>query len=110
MRLVFMGTSGFAVPALRRLAQDGHEIACVVTQPDRPAGRGRAPAFPSAKEVAIELDLPVWQPETMRAPEAVAYLRDLAPQVIVVAAYGQILRQAVLDIPPMGCHEKEAES
>ncbi len=103
MRLVFMGTSSFAVPSLARLAADGYQVAGVVTQPDRPAGRGRAAVFPPVKVKAAELGLPIWQPETLRTPEAIEHLRALQPEVIVVAAYGQILRPAVLDIPPLGC-------
>ncbi len=103
MRLVFMGTSEFAVPALHRLADARHEIVSVVTQPDRPAGRGRAPLHPPVKQAALELGLTIWQPETMRTLEAVAHLRELAPQAVAVAAYGQILRPAVLEVPPLGC-------
>lgn len=102
MAIIFLGTPAFAVPSLRRLAQDGYEISAVITQPDRPAGRGRAPRPPAVKTAALELGLPVWQPGTLRDPEVVSRLRQLAPDVIVAVAYGQILRQEVLDIPPHG--------
>lgn len=102
MAIVFLGTPAFAVPSLRRLVGDGYEISAVITQPDRPAGRGRASRPPALKAAALDLGLPVWQPPSLRDPEAVARLRDLAPEVMVAAAYGQILRQEVLDIPPRG--------
>lgn len=102
MAIVFLGTPPFAVPSLRRLVDGGYEISAVITQPDRPAGRGRAPRPPAVKTAALELGLPVWQPGTLRDPEAVARLRQLAPEVIVAVAYGQILRQEVLDIPSRG--------
>ncbi|MFZ5917749.1 MAG: methionyl-tRNA formyltransferase [Chloroflexota bacterium] len=101
-RLVFMGTPDFAVPSLEKLA-GRYEIAAVVTQPDRPAGRSRRLTPPPVKEVALALGLPLWQPPTLRAPEAVARLRALAPHLIVVVAFGQILRPDVLGIPPHGC-------
>ncbi len=101
-RVVFMGTPAFAVPALRVLWEDGYEIAAVVTQPDRPAGRSREPIPSPVKEFALAHGLPVWQPETLRPPEAVAHLQELAPDVGVVAAYGEILRRNVLAIPPRG--------
>ncbi|MCL5026195.1 MAG: methionyl-tRNA formyltransferase [Chloroflexi bacterium] len=103
MRVVFMGTSAFALPALRRLVADGHTLAAVVTQPDRPAGRGRAAAFSAVKQAALALGLPLWQPESLRPPEAAAHLRDLSPEAVVVAAYGQILRPSILEVPPLGC-------
>ncbi len=102
MTIVFMGTPAFAVPALRHLASDRYEIAAVYTQPDRPAGRGRRLTPPPVKQAALELGLSVRQPESLRDPQAQAELAALAPQVIVVVAYGQLLPQAVLDIPPRG--------
>ncbi len=102
MSLLFIGTPDFAAPSLRRLASDGYRISAVVTQPDRPAGRGRAARPPAIKLVAQELGLSVLQPRSLRAPETVRELRDLRPEVIVAVAYGQILRQEVLDIPPRG--------
>jgi len=102
-RVVFLGTPEFAVPSLEALAiSRQYEIVSVVTQPDRPAGRGRR-VRPSPVKVAAErLGLPVWTPRTLRSPEAVARLRDLAPDVGVVVAYGEILRPEVLAIPPRG--------
>lgn len=101
-RMVFMGTPHFAVPTLEALAER-YEVAVVVTQPDRRRGRGRRLSPPPVKRASQRLELPVWQPRTLRAPEAVARLRKLAPEVVVVAAYGQILSPEVLEIPPHGC-------
>jgi methionyl-tRNA formyltransferase len=103
-RVVFMGTPDFAVPSLQSLYNDpGFEVVGVVTQPDRPAGRGRTITTPPVKQAAQEAGIPVFQPETLRSPEAVQQLRDWACDVIVVVAFGQILRTAVLDLPPFGC-------
>ncbi len=102
MRVVFLGTPAFVVQPLRRLVEAGHEIVAVVTQPDRPAGRARAPQPPPVKQAALDLGLPVVQPDTLRDPEAVEQLRALRPDVGVVAAYGEILRRNVLEIPPLG--------
>jgi methionyl-tRNA formyltransferase len=101
IRIVFMGSPDFAVPILRRLARQ-YEIVGVVTQPDREAGRGRALKPPSVKLAALQLNLPVIQPEKIRAPEAMAQLRLWAPDLIVVAAFGQILRAEVLALPAHG--------
>jgi len=101
-RVVFMGTPRFAVPVLEGLAE-GYEVVTVVTQPDRRSGRGRQHQPPKVKQAAQRLRLPVWQPRTLRTPEAVAHLRQLAPDAVVVAAYGQILRSDVLEIPTHGC-------
>lgn len=101
-RIVFMGTPEFAVPALQALVEH-HEVAGVVTQPDRPAGRGRAMAASPVKEAAVAHGLPIFQPETLRAPEAVGHLAEWQPELIVVAAFGQILRPSVLALPPHGC-------
>lgn len=103
MRIVFMGTPEFAVPSLRLLSESGYEIAAVVTQPDRPKGRKKTLTPPPVKEAALSLGLPVLQPERMRSAEAVVAIRELAPELIVTAAYGQILPKAVLDIPRLGC-------
>ena len=97
-----MGSPGFATPILRLLAQS-YSIAGVVTQPDRPSGRGQILTPPPVKLTAQELGLEVIQPERLRRPEAFALLEAMAPDLIVVAAYGQILRQNVLDLPRYGC-------
>lgn len=102
MRVVFMGSPEFALPTLRRLIESEHEVACVVTQPDRPAGRGRTLKPPPAKELALEHGLPVLQPERVNAREALAEVRALAPDALIIAAYGQILKQPLLDIPTRG--------
>jgi methionyl-tRNA formyltransferase len=97
-----MGTPGFAVPTLERAVEAGHEVAAVFTQPDRPKGRGQKESMPAVKEAARRLGLKVHQPERVRHPEVVEQLRALAPDAMVVVGYGQILPQAILDIPPMG--------
>jgi methionyl-tRNA formyltransferase len=103
LRVVFLGTPDFAAIPLEALARDErYTLVGVVTQPDRPSGRGRAPELPPVKQVALRLGLPVLQPETLRKEEAVAQLAELRPDVGVVAAYGEILRKAVLAIPPLG--------
>ncbi len=102
-RVIFMGTPRFALPSLEALWRAGYHIVAVVTQPDAPAGRGHRVVAPPVKEFALAHDLPVLQPESLKPSEVVEQLRALAPQVIVVAAFGQILRQNVLDIPPAGC-------
>jgi methionyl-tRNA formyltransferase len=101
-RIVFMGSPSFALPTLQALAER-YPVVGVVTQPDRPAGRGRTLTPPPVKRLADELGLPVIQPQRMREPLAVQQLHDWQPDLIVVAAFGQILRPAVLDLPPMGC-------
>jgi methionyl-tRNA formyltransferase len=101
-RIVFMGSPDFAVPALRALAAS-YRVVGVVTQPDRPAGRGRTLVAPPVKEVARALGVPVIQPAKLRLPEAMEQLRAWAPDLIVVAAFGQILRAEVLDLPRLGC-------
>ncbi|MFN3864319.1 MAG: methionyl-tRNA formyltransferase [Erythrobacter sp.] len=103
MRIIFMGTPDFAVPALRALAEAGHEIACVYTQPPRPAGRGKK-LMPSPVQLEAErLGLPVRVPVSLRNPQAQAEFAALQADVAVVAAYGLILPQAVLDAPKHGC-------
>lgn len=103
MRIIFMGTPEFAVPALRALAEAGHEIACVYTQPPRPAGRGKR-LMPSPVQVEAErLGGPVRSPVSLRGAEAQAEFAALKADVAVVAAYGLILPQAVLDAPRHGC-------
>lgn len=102
MRIVFAGTPDFAVPCLRAAAAQGGVVA-VYTQPDRPAGRGRGLAASPVKQAALELGLPVVQPENFRTRAAKDGLRALAPDLMVVVAYGLILPQSVLDIPVHGC-------
>ena len=102
MKIVYMGTPDFAVPALRALARE-HEVAAVFTQPDKPVGRKQILTPPDVKVAALELKIPVCQPESMRTAEALELLKSYAPDVVVVAAYGQILPQAVLDVPRLGC-------
>lgn len=97
-----MGTPRFAVPTLKALTE-AHQVVGVVTQPDRPAGRGRDIDQSAVKQVAVARDLPVFQPRSLRTPDAVAQLADWKPEVIVVAAFGQILTEEVLDLPPHGC-------
>ncbi|MFW6164513.1 MAG: methionyl-tRNA formyltransferase [Planctomycetota bacterium] len=101
-RIVFMGTPDFAVPSLTAL-HDAHHVVGVVTQPDRPAGRGRDLHQSAVKRAAVERGLPVFQPPSLRTPEAVARLAEWKPEVIVVAAFGQILTEEVLELPPYGC-------
>jgi methionyl-tRNA formyltransferase len=103
LRIVFAGTPEFSVPALQALHDAGHAIVAVYTQPDRPAGRGRALAASAVKQRALELGLPVEQPPTLKTVEAQARLASFAPDLMVVVAYGLILPQAVLDIPRLGC-------
>ncbi len=102
MRIVFLGTSDFALPALERLIAGEYEIAAVYTQPDRPAGRGRRERASPVKEAAQRHELPIYQPARLGAPDVVAKLAALQPDVMVAAAYGQILRQPVLDLAPLG--------
>lgn len=102
MRLVFLGTPAFAAPSLEALAAAGHEILAVYTQPDRPKGRGQELAASPVKEAARRLGLPVRQPERVRRPEVVEELRALAPEIMIVVGYGQIIPKAILDIPPRG--------
>jgi len=102
IKVVFMGSPDFALPTLQALNQQ-YEVVGVVTQPDRASGRGRALKAPPVKLLAQELNIPVIQPEKLRQPEAMEQLRAWAPDLIVVAAFGQILRKDVLDLPPYGC-------
>lgn len=102
MRTVFLGSGAFAVPCLEALLAAGHEVAAVLTQPDREKGRGRALAFPPVKTAALALGLPVLQPRRIREPEALQALRRLEPEVQVLVAYGQILPRAVIDVAPRG--------
>ena len=102
MRVVFMGTPDFAVPTLETLIEN-HEVVGVVTQPDKRKGRGKAMAFTPVKEKALQHDIPVYQPVKVREEEFIATLKELAPEVIVVAAFGQILPESILNMPKYGC-------
>ncbi len=103
MKVLFMGTPDFAVATLDQLIQSRHEVIGVVTQPDKQKGRGQAVSFSPVKELALQHQLPVYQPLKAREPEFIDMIRSLKPEVIVVAAFGQILPKALLEIPPYGC-------
>ena len=103
MRVVFMGTPDIAATCLKQILADGFQVVGVYTQPDRPKGRGMKMVFSPVKEVALEHEIPVFQPENFREEESVQPLRELKPDVIAVVAYGRILPQKVLDIPAKGC-------
>ncbi len=102
-RLIFMGTPEIAVPSLRALVQAGHEIASVVTQPDRPKGRGQRSGAPPIKIAAQEMRLPTYQPAKVREPEFLEQLKAYSPDGIVVVAYGRILPKEVIEASPWGC-------
>ena len=104
MRIVFMGTPDFAVGSLQALCESGkHEILAVVTQPDRPKGRGNKLLQTPVKEYALEQGLTVYQPQKVKTPEFVELLHDLQPELIVVAAFGQFLSKEILELPKYGC-------
>ena len=103
MRIVFMGTPDFVVPSLQALIDAGHDVCAVYTQPDKPQGRKQILTAPPVKTLALEHDIPVFQPNTLKNEDEQARLRELAPEVIIVVAYGKLLPKAVLDIPPHGC-------
>ncbi len=103
MRVVFMGTPEFALPTLQGLWDNGYEIPAVFTRPDKPAGRGRKPTPSPVKQLATRLGIPVYQPVTLRRPAAAELIRNLKPDLIVVAAYGLILPREVLEIPLHAC-------
>ena len=102
MRILFMGTPDFAVASLKRLVEDGHDVCGVFTQPDKPKNRGHKMAFSPVKEYALTAGLPVYQPLKMRDGEALRTVQELAPELIVVAAYGKILPEDILNTPPCG--------
>lgn len=102
MRILFMGTPDFAVASLKRLVKDGHNVCGVFTQPDKPKNRGHKMAFSPVKEYALTAGLPVYQPVKMRDGEALRIVQELAPELIVVAAYGKILPEDILNTPPYG--------
>ena len=103
MRILFMGTPDFALPTLRALCENGHEVVGAVTQPDKPKGRGHHLTPPPIKVYAMEQNIPVYQPLTLKGEEFAALLSELDPEMIVVVAYGKILPQNVLDYPKYGC-------
>lgn len=103
MKIVFMGTPDFAIPSLKMLTEEGYDVAAVVTQPDKPKGRGKKLAFPPVKEFALQKGISVLQPEKVKTVEFVDELKKINPDLLVTAAYGQILPKEVLDIPKYGC-------
>ncbi len=103
MRIVFMGTPDFAVEALNRINESGHEILAVITQPDKPKGRGKKIRYTPVKQAALDRGLTVLQPEKVKDPEFLKILKSLEPECIVVAAYGQILPGEILELPVYGC-------
>ena len=103
MKIVYMGTPDFAVPALLKIYGEGHDIAACVCQPDRPKGRSGEPVPPPVKEAALKLGIPVFQPERTTDPAFMEEMKRICPDVIVVAAYGHILRKELLELPRFGC-------
>ena len=103
MKIVYMGTPDFAVPPLAALVQNGYEVTAVVTQPDKPKGRGKTLLPTPVKEEAMKHDIPVYQPLKVREPEFVETLKKLEPDMIIVAAFGQIIPKTILDMPKYGC-------
>lgn len=103
MRIAFLGTPDFAVPSLKALHNAGYEIAGVFTQPDRPKGRGKELAAPAVKICALELGLDVYQFEKIKSAEGVTALKKVEPELMVTAAFGQILSREILEIPSLGC-------
>lgn len=103
MKIVFMGTPDFAVPCLEALIKSGYDVCGVFTQPDKPKGRGYALAPPPVKVTALENNIPVYQPTTLKDGEALTILNELSPDCIVVVAYGKILPKDILDLPRYGC-------
>ena len=103
MKIVFMGTPQIAVDSLQRLIDDGHEVVAVVTQPDKPKGRGKKMAMSPVKELALKHNICVLQPEKASNPEFIDEIREINPDLVVVLAYGQILKKDLLEIPKLGC-------
>lgn len=108
MKIVFMGTPDFAVPSLNALYNNGYSIDLVITQKDRPRGRGKKIQFTPVKERALELGLEVYQPENINHKESVEKIKEINPDFIVVVAYGQILKKEILNIPKFGCYNVHA--
>src|SRR5262245_55033182 len=103
MRVVFCGTPEFAVPSLRRLLSDSSFVVqAVVTQPDRPRGRGQEVSASPIKQLALEAGVHVYQPESIKSDSAVEFFRRLEPDLVVIIAYGQIVPQRLIDVPPLG--------
>lgn len=103
MKVVFMGTPDFSVPTLMALIESKHEVIGVVTQPDKPRGRGNKVTYSPIKEVAVEHHIPVYQPQKVSEPQFLDIIKELNPDVIVVIAFGQILKKDLLELPPYGC-------
>ena len=103
MRVIFMGTPDFSVGTLEALIEAEHEVCLVVTQPDKPKGRGKEMQFTPVKEAAVKHDIPVYQPKKIREPECVEVLRKYQADVMVVVAFGQILPKEILELTPYGC-------
>ncbi len=103
MRVIFMGTPDFAVGTLEEIIKAGHEVVLAVTQPDKPKGRGKAMQAPPVKECALAHDIEVFQPKRVREPECIEYLAKYEPEMIIVAAFGQILPKEILEMPKYGC-------
>lgn len=103
MNIVYMGTPDFAVDTLEAIVKAGHMVSAVITQPDKPKGRGKTMQFTPVKEKAIEYNLPVYQPTKVRDAEFVEIIKELNPDVIVVVAFGQLLPESILNIPKYGC-------
>lgn len=103
MNIIFMGTPDFAVPSLEKLIESDYNVTAVFTQPDKPKGRGHKMQFSPVKELAVANNIPVYQPKTLKDEEIQETIRELAPDMIVVVAYGKLLPKAVLDMPKYGC-------
>lgn len=103
LRIVFMGTPEFAVPSLRALIEVGENVVAIVTQPDKPRGRGKKLTPPPVREAALKHNIPVFQPEKIKDEPFITAISNFSPDVIAVVAYGKILPKAILDIPPKGC-------
>ena len=103
MNIIFMGTPEFAVPSLEMLINEGYKVIAVVTQPDKPKGRGNKLAAPPVKEFALKHDITVLQPSKIKTPEFVEQIRELSPDLLVTAAYGKIISKEMLDVPTLGC-------
>ena len=102
MRVVFWGTPEFAAPALRALIGEGFEVVAVVTQPDKPQGRSREIIFSSVKQIALDEEIPLFQPKNAKDPDLYEKLSEIKPDISIVVAYGHILPQKIIDLPKMG--------